>query len=48
MMNDRTTGPLAGAGLEHYKAQKTTLIVVVGPQPYKVEEKKRKQQAINQ
>jgi hypothetical protein len=48
MMNDRTAGPIAGAGLEPCKVKKTTPIVGAGPQPCKVEANKSKQQATNQ
>ena len=47
MMNKRTAGPLAGAGLEHYKLQKTAPTTGARPQPYKVEANKRKKEATN-
>jgi hypothetical protein len=48
MMNDRTTGPLAGKGSEHCKVKKTAPTVGTGPKPCKAKTSKSKQQAKNQ
>jgi hypothetical protein len=43
-MNDISIGRIVGAGLRPRKVKKTSPTADEGPQPYKVEENKRKQQ----
>ena len=46
--HDRTAGPFAGTGLEHYNVKKIALTIGATPWPCKFEERKNKQPKTNQ